>query len=120
MHSMSNRISTIELGMTDCSTTVNDIIDAVDEVKEEQDWVRAKLADLENTILYDVAPRDIIIDRIHRIAKPSHLAPSVPRDVLIFSTSKKKLCQKPGLKLLCSDHMKKSRSFLTFPNTHYN
>lgn len=113
MHYMGNRISTIEQGMTDCSTTVNDIIDAVDDIKGEQEWVRAKLADLEDrsrrnnvklrgvpetvppgdlpkyakdlihTIIPDAAPRDIIIDRIHRIAKPSHLAASVPRDVLM-------------------------------------
>lgn len=113
MHSMDNRISNMERGMTECSATVNDIIDAVDDIKDEQHWVRAKLADLEDrsrrnnvklrgvpesiplndlpkyakdlihTILPDAAPRDIVIDRIHRIAKPSHLAASVPRDVLM-------------------------------------
>lgn len=36
-----------------------------------------------HTILPDAAPRDIVIDRIHRIAKTSHLAASVPRDILI-------------------------------------
>lgn len=34
-------------------------------------------------ILPDASPRDLIVDRIHRIAKPSHLTASVPRDVLM-------------------------------------
>lgn len=37
--------------------------------------------DLMHTILPDASHRDIIIDRIHRIAKPPQLAASVPRDV---------------------------------------
>lgn len=113
MWTIRDRVSNIETGMTECTTTVNDLIDAHDEIKEEQEWVRAKLADLEDrsrrnndmlrgvpetilpadlskyaedlihTILPDASPRDIIIDRIHRIAKPTHLAASVPRDVLM-------------------------------------
>lgn len=113
MQHMGNRVSNIERGMSECTTTVNDLIDAHDEIKEEQEWVCAKLADLEDrsrrnnvklrgvpenippadlpkfakdlihTILPDTSPRDIIIDRIHRIAKPSHLAASIPRDILM-------------------------------------
>lgn len=106
---MDHRVNTIETGMTEC-TTVNDLIDTYEEVKEEQEWVLAKLADLEDhsrrnnvkfpesilptdlpkytkdlihTILPDASPRDIIIDRIHRIAKPPHLAAFVQRDVLM-------------------------------------
>lgn len=113
MWSLGNRVSNIETGMTECTTTMNDLIDTSDEIKEEQEWVRAKLADLEDrsrqndvklrgvpetilladlskyakdlthTILLDASSRDIIIDRSHRIAKPTHLAASVPRDVLM-------------------------------------
>lgn len=39
--------------------------------------------ELMHIILPDASPRGIIIDRIHRIAKPPHLAASVPRDVLM-------------------------------------
>lgn len=113
MSAIDQRVTTIEKGMTECTTTVNDLIDTYEEVRDEQEWVRAKLADLEDrsrrnnvklrgvpenvppadlpkyardllhTILPDALPRDIIIDRIHRIAKPSHLAATVPRDVLM-------------------------------------
>lgn len=131
LHVMDQRVSTIEQGMTECTTTVNDMIDTLDEVRDEQDWVRAKLANLEDrsrrnnvklrgvpetiqsaelqnyakdlirTILPDISPRDIIVDRIHRIAKPSHLAASVPRDVLMrihFFHIKEKLMAEARLK----------------------
>lgn len=92
---------------------MNDLIDAYDEVKEEQSWIKAKLADLEDrshrnnvkirgipesvppaelpkfvndlmqAILPSTTPLEISIDRIHRISKLPHLAASVPRDVLM-------------------------------------
>lgn len=116
MQHIEGKVTNIESGMTECTTTVNDLIDTYEEVRDEQEWMRAKLADLEDcsrlnniklrgvpesvpstdlpkyardliqTILLEALPRDIIIDRIHRIAKPSHLAASVPRDVLMRST----------------------------------
>lgn len=113
MENMDHRVTTIEQGMSECTTTVKDLTDTYDEVKEEQEWVRAKLADLEDrsrhnnvklrgvpenilpadlqkyardlmhSILPDASPRDLFVDRIHRISKPPHLATFVPRDVLI-------------------------------------
>lgn len=115
MGSLKNRVTNKESGMTECATTNahNYLIDTYAEVKEEKDWVRAGLADLEDrsrrnnvklrgvpetvlpadlakyakdlmhTIIPDASPRDVIVDRIHRIAKPPHLAASVPRDVLM-------------------------------------
>lgn len=99
--------------MSDCTTKVNEVMDVCADMREEQTWIRAKLADLEDrsrrnniklrgvpesilpadlpryakemmhVIVPEASPRDIIIDRIHRIAKPSHLAASIPRDVLM-------------------------------------
>lgn len=93
--------------------TVNYLIDTCEDIKEEQAWVQAKLADLEDgsrhnniklrgvpesiqpadlpryakelmhTILTDASPRDRNINRIPRISKPPHLTASVPRDILI-------------------------------------
>lgn len=113
MHVLDERVTHIENSMKECTTTVNDIIDTYDEIKEEQSWVRDKLADLEDrsrrnniklkgipesilppnlpkfakelmhTILLDVSHRDLLVDRIHRISKPSHLAASIPWDVLM-------------------------------------
>lgn len=113
LHSLDDRVHNTERGLTECTTTINAVIDSYEAVKEEQVWVRAKLADLEDrsrrnnvklrgipesilpadlpryakelmhTIIPEASLRDIIIDRIHRIAKPSHLAASVPRDVLM-------------------------------------
>lgn len=51
MHVMGQRVITIERGMTECTTTVNDMIDTYKEVRDEQEWVRAKLADLEDRSL---------------------------------------------------------------------
>lgn len=103
----------IERGMNEGTSTVNEVIEVYDDVREEQAWMRAKLADLEDRsrmnnvklkgipesilpanlpryakelmhiIIPIASPRDITIDRIHRIANPSHLAASVPRDVLM-------------------------------------
>lgn len=50
--------------------------------------------ELMHLVIPEASPRDVIVDRIHRIAKPSHLAASVPRDVLMrvhFYHTKEKL-----------------------------
>lgn len=112
IHSLDDRVSNFERDMKDCVSTVNKVIDVYEDIREEQTWMLAKLADLEDRsrrnnvklrgipesilpadlpkyardlmhiIIPEVLPRDILIDRIHRIAKPSHLATTVPRDVL--------------------------------------
>lgn len=48
MRSMGHRVTTIKTGITECTTMVNDLIDTDEEVKEEQEWVWFKLADLED------------------------------------------------------------------------
>lgn len=113
IHSLDDRVYNTERGLNECTTTINEVIDSYEAVKEEQSWVCAKLADLEDrsrrnniklrgvpesippadlpryakelmyTIMPEASPREVIIDRIHRIAEPSHLAASVPRDVLM-------------------------------------
>lgn len=108
IHSLDDRVTCIERGMNECTSTVNKVIEVYDDVREEQAWMRAKLANLEDRshrnnvklrgipetilpadlpkytkelmhiILPEVSPRDIVIDRIHRIAKPSTLLPQYP------------------------------------------
>lgn len=48
MHVMDERVSHLEHSMEECTTTVNDLIKTYAEVKEEQSWVRAKLANLDD------------------------------------------------------------------------
>lgn len=60
-----------------------------------------------HTIILRASPRDIIIHRIHRIAKPPHLAASVPRDVLMrihFFHIKEKLLAEARTKTLPSPY----------------
>lgn len=45
---MGERVTYMENKMENCTTTVNDLVDAYDEVKDDQMWIRAKLADLED------------------------------------------------------------------------
>lgn len=130
IHKLDDRMTNAERGIQACTSTVNEVIDSYDTVKEEQAWMRAKMADLEDRsrrnniklrgvpesilpvdlpryakelihlVIPEASPRDAIIDRIHRIAKPSHLAASVPRDVLMrvhFYQTKEKLLM--GLEL---------------------
>lgn len=106
-------VSYIEDKVEECTTTVNNLVDAYDEVQEEQSLIKAKLGDLEDrshhnnvklcaipesvppadlhkyasdlmhAILPAATPLEISIDRIHWLAKPPHLANSVPMDVLM-------------------------------------
>lgn len=96
------------------TVTVNDLVDAHEHTRDEQQWVRAKMADLEDrsrrnnvkicgipetilpadlnsyarklisTLLPDLSPMETIIDRIHRLPKPPHLPAAVPRDTRPF------------------------------------
>lgn len=110
---VNNRMGRIEHQMSAMTVTVNDLVDGHDHTRDEQQWVRAKMADLENRsrrnnvkirgipetivpadliayarkiisqLLPDLPPMETIIDRIHRLPKPSHLPPEVPRDTLM-------------------------------------
>lgn len=124
IHSLDDRVTNAKRGIYACTSTVNETIEAYDAVKEVQAWMCAKLADLEDRsrrknvklrgvpetilpadlpryakelmhlVIPEASLRDVIIDRIQRIAKPSHLAASVPRDVLMrvhFYHTKEKL-----------------------------
>ena len=113
MQHMGDRVSYIEGKMEECTDTVNDLVDACMEQREDTDWIKMKLADLEDrsrrnnlkirgvpesilpadlrtfastlfsTLLPELSSIELTIDRIHRIPKPRHLADTVPRDVLL-------------------------------------
>lgn len=77
-HFMGNRVTTIETGMVECTTMVNDIIDIYEGMKEEQDWVRAKLANLEdrsrpnNLKLWGVPKSILPADPPRHVKEPIH------------------------------------------------
>lgn len=48
MQGMGERVQHIEHKMDDCTSTVNDLIDAYKEQADDTDWIKAKLADLED------------------------------------------------------------------------
>lgn len=43
-----DRVDHVETKMGEYATTINDLIDAQDNVVEEQTWIKAKLADLDD------------------------------------------------------------------------
>lgn len=113
MQGLGERVKHIEHKMDACTTTVNNLIDAYKEQSDNTDWIKVKLADLEDRsrrnnvklmgvpesvaptdlqkyardmiaqLLPDISPIERNIDRIHRIPKPKHLEASIPRDVLM-------------------------------------
>lgn len=137
--------------MDECTTTVNDFIDTCDEVTEEQSWIRAKLADLDDrscrnkvklcgvpeaivpadlckyakelihAVLPDASPRDLIINQIHRIAKPLHLAASIYREILMrlhfFHIKERILMCQQGPNLHCQLRMVTYSFFQISQNT---
>lgn len=92
---------------------MNDLVDAHDEREGENEWIKAKLADMEDrprrnnlkirgipesvqqsdlslyaatmfkSLLPSLTDLDVTIIRIHRLTKPSHLSDQIPRDVLL-------------------------------------
>lgn len=108
-----DRVHYIENKMEECTVTVNDLVDAYNEQRDDTMWIRSKLADLEDRsrrnnlkirgipetippaelrtyatklfsiIAPELSPIELTIDRIHRIPKPRHLDDSIPRDVLM-------------------------------------
>lgn len=47
IHDLGDRVTYIENKMEDSTTTINDFVDAYDDMKDEQHWIKSKLADLE-------------------------------------------------------------------------
>lgn len=47
IHDLGDRVTYIENKMEDSTTTINDLVDAYDDMKDEQHWIKSKLADLE-------------------------------------------------------------------------
>lgn len=113
IQSVGNRIDHIETKMEEYAGTINDLVDANDEREGDTEWIKAKLADMEDRswrnnlkikripetvhqndlhsyaanmlkqILPGLMDLDVTIDRIHRIPKSPHLSEHIPRDVLL-------------------------------------
>lgn len=110
---MGDRVQYMETKMEECTDTVNDLVGAYTEQKDDNLWIKAKLADLEDcscrnnikiqgvpesipptglhkyastmfsTLLPELPPIELTIDRIHRIPKSRHLEEAIPRYVLL-------------------------------------
>ncbi|XP_040190604.1 uncharacterized protein LOC120922368 [Rana temporaria] len=113
MKGLGERVLHVENKIEKQSKTVNNLVNAYRDQMDDADWMRAKIADLEDrsrreniklrgvpesiaqadlqkyagdmimVLLPDISPIERMIDRIHRIPKPKHLDASVPRDVLM-------------------------------------
>ena len=113
MKGLGERVLHVENKIEKQSKTVNNLVNAYRDQMDDADWMRAKIADLEDrsrreniklrgvpesiaqadlqkyagdmimALLPDISPIERMIDRIHRIPKPKHLDASVPRDVLM-------------------------------------
>lgn len=113
MQCVGERVQYIENRMDECTTTVNDLIDAYKDQSDDNDWIKAKLEDCEDrsrrnnvkirrvpesippsdlhkyasdmisNLLSEVPPIERTIGRIHRIPKPKYLDTSIPRDILM-------------------------------------
>lgn len=97
IQAIGDRVDHVEVKMY--AHTINDLVDAYEEKEGENEWIKAKLADLEarsrlkirgipeSTLFKNLIPglTDLVvtIDRIHRLPKPSHLSDHIPRDVLL-------------------------------------
>lgn len=109
---MGNRVTNIETKMGEITSSFNDMVDTQGEEIEDTDWMKAKIADLEDrsrrnnvkirgipesiqqfdlrdyfthlllTFIPDAPPGEVIIDRIHRLPKLSHLPETTPRDTI--------------------------------------
>lgn len=113
VHSLGDRVHTVESSMSDMVTTINDLVEAHEENIAERHWLKAKIANLEDrsrrnnltirgipesvqsselhkfaqdiflAILPGASPLELTIDRIHRVPKPPFLPPQIPCDVLL-------------------------------------
>lgn len=108
-----NRVNHIENKMGEFVTTFNDLVDDSEGKDEEMEWVKAKIADIENrsirnnlkirgipesvaqadlcsyvtvmfkAILPETSNLDVTVDRVHCIPKPSQLTDQITRDVIL-------------------------------------
>lgn len=113
VQALGSRIDHIEHSMSDFTSSFNTMVDAHSNHMEEIAWLKTKVADLEDrsrrnnlkirgipesipatqllaytqvlfsTLIPSLSPQDLIVDRIHRIPKPSFLPENTPRDVLL-------------------------------------
>lgn len=109
---VSNRVEYVELKMEEVTLAHNELVDAHFEVEEELRVMHLKMVDIEDracrnnvkfrgvpesvkpaeltaylqklmmSVLPSLGPADIIIDRAHRLPKPSYLPEQIPRDII--------------------------------------
>lgn len=112
MSAFSSRVGYVEKKMKEFTLAHNVLVDAHFDVEDEIKAMRIKMADMEDrarrnnikfrgipesikpaeltaylqklmtTALPSLWPADVIIDRVHRLPKPSYLSDQIPRDVI--------------------------------------
>ncbi|CAH2284608.1 Hypothetical predicted protein [Pelobates cultripes] len=85
MEDIENRLKRYEnkiMDMEDCSRRNNLRLRGIWEDVHQQE-LTAYAIEFFHSMLPDIPADMLILDRIHRVAKPAHLPPSTPRDVLM-------------------------------------
>lgn len=112
MQALGERIKHIEKNIENYSISFKTMVDALNEQKEDITWIKDKIIDLEarsrrnnlkirgipesvaspqlaqyvhtlvSSLLPSLLAHELIVDRVHRILKPSFLPAEIPRDVL--------------------------------------
>lgn len=113
LRQIGNRVDHVENKMAEYAGSFNELVDAHNAREDDVEWLKAKVADLEDrsrrnnlkirgipesvlpkdleeyvhtlfkSLIPELTEQDLIIDRIHRIPKPSQLPEKIPRDVLM-------------------------------------
>ena len=116
LREVEGRVEHIESKMGEYASTINNLVDASEVQEESSEWIKNKLADLEDrfrrnnmkirgipesvqpldlrsyaidlfsSLLPDLTNVDLTIDRIHRLPKPAFLPAAIPRDVILHMT----------------------------------
>lgn len=113
LQAVETRVEHIEQKMGEYAVTINDLVDSHEEREGDTDWLKDKIADIEDrnrrnnlkirgipetvqqadlrsyatslfkSLLPDLSDLEITIDRIHRLPKPTYLSEHIPRDVIL-------------------------------------
>lgn len=113
LREVESRVDRIENKMGEFASTINDLVDASEAQDGESEWIKKKIADIEDrsrrnnlkirgipelvqssdlrsyasdlfsSLLLDLSDIELTVDRIHRLPKPSFLPDKISRDVIL-------------------------------------